>query len=101
MPVPIPVRRTASQKRAAPGRWSVEGIASRLSVDGVLGVVNAISAFVLAGAASLAHEAFTSSNHVEFQGQLRRFKVVYFHAQAFVNRLPSLRIRPTTPVTAC
>jgi hypothetical protein len=46
MPVPIPVRTTASQKRAAPGRSSVEGMASPLGIDGVPGVVNAISAFL-------------------------------------------------------
>jgi hypothetical protein len=47
MPVPMPVSSTASQKRAAPGRWSVEGIASRRCVDGGLGVANALAALAL------------------------------------------------------
>lgn len=39
-----PVKTTATQKCAAPGCWSVEGIPSRLRVEGVLDVVKAFSA---------------------------------------------------------
>jgi hypothetical protein len=49
-------------------------MASPVGVDGALRVVNAISAFNLAGAAFPEHEVLTSSNRSAFQGHLRPFQ---------------------------